>query len=63
MTLKKARDLRVGQKVKTKSGEEYEVCGLSEFISALSRNTTIYVRCKTENGGIIKFSHKELVEV
>ena len=62
MTLKDARELRVGEKVKSKYTEYvYEVFMLNEYISPIKRNTIIYVLCKTESGEITKFSHKELV--
>lgn len=60
MTLKDARNLRIGERVKTRNGNKFEVCGLNEFIPATGRNAIIYIRCKTETGNMIKFSHKEL---
>lgn len=63
MTFNEARDLRIGEKVRTRSGDEFEVFVLNEFISSLTGKKTIYVKCKTKSGGIMKFSHKELVRL
>ncbi len=60
MTIKQARELKVGQKITDKMfGEEYEVVSLEEF-RTFRGSTLIYVRCKTENGELMKFSHKEI---
>lgn len=40
--------------------EKLTVCSISEFNSPLGRNTIVYVKGKTDNGGLMKFSHKEL---
>lgn len=61
MTLKDARNLRIGERVKARNGNEFEVCGLNEFVPATGGNTIIYIRCKTETGSMMKFSHKELI--
>ena len=63
MTLKDAKNLRIGAKVKHKNGMKLEVCGLHEFIPALGGNTIIYVRCEAEDGSMMKFSHKELNQI
>ena len=61
MTIKDAKNLRIGEMVKSKSGIEIEVCGLHEHRPWCGGNTIIYVRGKTENGDMMKFSHKELI--
>ena len=58
MRINDARNLRIGEKVMT--GFPITVWSLNEFISPLGKNTIIYVKGKTENGDIMKFSHKEL---
>lgn len=64
MTLNEARNLRFGEKVKIKkNGILLEVCGLNEFIPAVGGNTIIYVRGKSEDGGMMKFGHKELSKI
>ena len=64
MTFNEARDLRIGEKVKRRNDDHtYEVFSLNEFISATDGKKIIYVKCKTPSGGIMKFSHKELVVV
>lgn len=60
MRINDARNLRIGEKVMTPGGFPIIVCSLNEFISPLGKNTIIYVKGKTENGDIMKFSHKEL---
>lgn len=60
MRINDARNLRIGEKVMTPGGFLITVCSLNEFISSLGKNTIIYVKGKTENGDIMKFSHKEL---
>ena len=62
MTFNEARDLRIGEKVKTKNGDELEVYMLNEFIS-FDGKKTIFVKCKTENGGIMKLGHKQLIRL
>lgn len=63
MTLKEAKNLKIGEKVKARNGIELEVQGLNEFIPAIGGNTIIYVRGKVEDGSIMKFSHKELDKI
>ena len=64
MKFDEARDLRIGEKVKRRNDDcIYEVYTLNEFISATNGKKIIYVKCKTSNGEIMKFSHKELVTV
>lgn len=64
MTLDEARNLKIGEKVKTKiHGYELEVHGLHEHISWTSGKTTIYVRCKDDKGVLIKYKHKELNKI
>ena len=63
MLLKDAKNLRFGEKVKTKNGMELEVCGLHEHIPLCGGNTIIYVRGKAEDGSMMKFSHKELSKI
>ena len=60
MRINDARNLRIGEKVMTTGGFPITVWSLNEFISPLGKNTIIYVKGKTENGDIMKFSHKEL---
>ena len=60
MTLKDAKNLRIVEKVKSRNGVELEVCWLNEFMSSTGGSTIIYVRGKTKDGGMMKFSHKEL---
>ena len=63
MTLKDAKNLRIGEKVKSRNGIELEVSGLNEFIPALGGNTIIYVIGKVSDGSEMKFSHKELSKI
>ena len=64
MTLDEARNLKIGEKVMTKMhGYELEVHGLHEHISWTNGKTTIYVRCKDENGMLMKYKHKELSRI
>ena len=64
MTVNDARDLRIGEIVKVKRTEDFhEVYMLNEYISPLTRKRTIYVTCKTKNGRMMKFNHKELVRL
>ena len=64
MTLGEAKNLKIGEKVKTKMyGYIYEVQGLHEHISWTNGKTTIYVRCKDEKGVLLKFKHKELTTI
>ena len=60
MRINDARNLRIGEKVMTPGGFPITVWSLNEFTSSLVKNTIIYVKGKTENGDIMKFSHKEL---
>ena len=60
MRINDARNLRIGEKVMTPDGFPIIVLSLNEFISLSEKNTIIYVKGKTENGSIVKFSHKEL---
>lgn len=60
MRINDARNLRIGEKVMTPGGFPITVWSLNEFIFSLGKNTIIYVKGKTENGDIMKFSHKEL---
>ena len=63
MKINDARNLRIGEKVMTPGGFPITVCSLNEFISPLGKNTIIYVRGTTENGNMMKFSHKELKSI
>lgn len=62
MTIKQARNLKPGDKVKQKmhgyimTVEQIEECkvGTNEFVN---------VKCKTDNGSIMKHKHKELLLV
>lgn len=60
MRINDARNLRIGEKVMTPGGFSITVLSLNEFIPSLGKNTIIYVKGKTENGDIMKFSHKKL---
>lgn len=62
MTLKDAKNLNIGEKVKSKNGIELEVCGLHEHMPWCGGSAIIYVRGKTENGDMMKFNHKELIK-
>lgn len=61
MKISDARNLRIGQIVKTKDGIEMEVFSMNEFIPATGGSAIIYIKCKTKDGYMMKFSHKELV--
>lgn len=63
MKLNEARNLRIGEKVKSKNDIELEVCGLNEYMPLCGGDTIIYVRGKTEDGSMMKFSHKELSKI
>lgn len=60
MKITEARNLKTDQRVKDKRGNEFTVWTMNEFIPATGGNTIIYIKCKDENGNIMKFSHKEL---
>ena len=60
MRIAEARKLKEGDVVITPHGFPLMVCSISEFNSPLGRNTIVYVKGKTDNGDLMKFSHKEL---
>lgn len=60
MRISEARKLKEGDVVITPHGFPLMVCSISEFHSPLGRNTIVYVKGKTDNGDLMKFSHKEL---
>ena len=62
MRVTDARDLRIGERVKTKYGYEVEVVSLHEHIPFNKTTPTIYVTCKEIGGCLRKFSHKELIK-
>ena len=60
MRISEARKLKEGDVVITPHGFPLRVCSISEFNSPLGKNTIVYVKGKTDTGGLMKFSHKEL---
>ena len=60
MKISEARKLKKGDIVITPHGFPLNVQSIREFNSPLGRNTIIYVNGETDNGGMMKFSHKEL---
>ena len=62
MRIAEARKLKEGDVVITPHGFPLMVCSISEFKSPLGRNTIVYVKGKTDNGDLMKFSHKEKLE-
>lgn len=60
MRIQEARKLKIGQKVITPMGFIITVISLTEFRHMIGNKVIIYVKGKTEEGNIMKFSHKEL---
>jgi heat shock protein HspQ len=61
MTFDDARNLKIGQFVYHKMhGYKLEVISLDEYISMTGRNKLIYVKCKDNNGDIMRCDHKKL---
>ena len=60
MRIQEARKLKIGQKVITPMGFIITVTSLTEFRHTIGNKVIIYVKGKTEEGNIMKFSHKEL---
>ena len=60
MKITEARKLKTGDSVITPHGFLLTVVSTSEFNSPLCQNTIVYVKGKTDDGDMMKFSHKEL---
>lgn len=60
MKITEARKLKTGDSVITPHGFLLTVVSTSEFNFPPDKNTIVYVKGKTGNGTMIKFSHKEL---
>lgn len=60
MRIQEARKLKIGQEVITPMGFKITVISITEYTHIIGSKTIIYIRGKTEEGNIMKFSHKEL---
>lgn len=64
MTIRQARNLKPGDKVKQKMhGYTMTVETVEDSRNLFTTNEFINVICKTENGSIMKHTHKELLLV
>lgn len=64
MTIKQARNLKPGDKVKQKMhGYIMEVESIEDSRNSFTTNDYVRITCKTDSGNIMTHNHKELILV